>query len=124
MLNGLKGYILQLVLHPWLLDLYESQELDKNTSTFDGESGACPPQGFHDSKLTPENVQVTEEIELGTDLDEGPEEPEKPVSERTELIKEIVDHTRHFISMVKRPEWQIPALEIVGRCAVLLQPHK
>lgn len=108
----------------FISDLYESQELDKNTSTFDGESGACPPQGFHDSKLTPENVQVTEEIELGTDLDEGPEEPEKPVSERTELIKEIVDHTRHFISMVKRPEWQIPALEIVGRCAVLLQPHK
>eukprot|EP00094_Tigriopus_californicus_P007931 TCALIF_07635-PA protein Name:"Similar to TTI1 TELO2-interacting protein 1 homolog (Homo sapiens)" AED:0.15 eAED:0.15 QI:56/0.85/0.87/1/0.85/0.87/8/48/808 len=105
----------------FMSDLQQGQEVDDEEC--DEESRSCPPKGFHDNKLTPEEVQVTEENELD-DSAEEPEEPEPTVTERTELIKEIVDHTRHFISMVKRPEWQIAALEIVHRCAILLQPHK
>lgn len=71
----------------------------------------CPPEGFHGIKKD-ENEDETMEDE---------DEKKKVVPERVQLLRDIISHTRHFISMVKCPRWQILALDIVSRCVLLME---
>lgn len=81
----------------------------------ESDPSECPPEGFHSEKKPD-----AEDAELMRDNDDPP----KVVSERVELLREVIEHSRHFISMVKRPEWQSLALDIVSRCVLLIQMDK
>ena len=81
------------------------------------EDVKCPEGGFHrdpypDEMPDPENPNANE-----------PDVP-KAVTERIELLRNIVDHSRHFMSMIKRPQWQVLALDIVSRAVVLMRMNE
>lgn len=75
-----------------------------NMDTEDLDNEPCPPEGFHNRER--------DEVE-GVDSDAVP----PPPSDRVKSLRDVIDHTRHFISMVECPQWQILALDIVARCA-------
>lgn len=70
--------------------------------------GKCPSGGFHKGAPT-SPVQDADHNTDDAASDEGAAAPAKPSVMRT-----VVEHTRHFISMVSRPQWQILAMEIVA----------
>jgi hypothetical protein len=83
----------------------------------------CPPQGFHGERREMRDAIADNEPGMGGHGGEE-EEATKESPERVRMLRAVVDHTRHFISMVKRPEWQIVALDIVARCVVLMETDK
>lgn len=84
----------------------------------DLDSDPCPETGFHDPDKGKFKV---------TDQPEGMavgEDEVKVVPAEVAACKEILDHVRHFVSMVKRPEWQILALDISARCVRIMRMEK
>ena len=86
---------------------------------------SCPSTGLHsDAKV--KGSEEEHDGEGKEDLDEPPNESEekKVVPERVQLLRDIISHTRHFISMVKCPRWQILSLDIVSRCVLLMRMER
>ena len=77
----------------------------------------CPDTGFHDPE---QKFKVTDEPE-GMAVGE---EDAKVIPAEVKACKEVLDHVRHFVSMVRRPEWQILALDISARCVRLMRMEK
>jgi len=75
----------------------------------------CPPEGFHCDPSKEEEMINEEEEEI-------PEQKNLPPINL--MMKEVMTHTRHFISMSARPDWQLPALDCVARAARLLRPDQ
>ena len=87
----------------------------------DLEREPCPEGGFHEERSGLRDAIA--DGESGMEGGEGGvDEDARPVAtERTAILRDVLDRARHFISMVKRPEWQIVALDIVARCVALLE---
>ena len=87
----------------------------------DLEREPCPEGGFHEERSG--HRDAIADGESGMEGGEGGvDEDARPVAtERTAILRDVLDRARHFISMVKRPEWQIVALDIVARCVALLE---
>ncbi len=94
------------------LDLRIS-EVEDELEDEEDSAVSCPPEGFHQQEG---EEDVNENLSLG---DEG-EEQKVVVSPTVRLLRDVIGHTRHFVSMSKRPEWQIVAMEIVSRSARLI----
>ena len=77
----------------------------------------CPAEGFHTAKTDEEALDNV------NDGDEMAEE-NKVIPERVQLLRDIISHTRHFISMVKCPKWQILSLDVVSRCVLLMKMER
>ena len=73
----------------------------------------CPPDGFHSEKQDDDREE--------DEALENDEDRKKIIPERVQLLRDIIGHTRHFISMVKCPRWQILSLDIVSRCVLLME---
>ena len=89
----------------------------------DLEREPCPEDGFHGEGGRGLRDAIADG-EPGMGGDEAADEdarPPPPPTERTKLLRDVLDRARHFISMVKRPEWQIVALDIVARSVTLLR---
>ena len=85
------------------------------------EREPCPEGGFHEERSGLRDAVA--DGEPGLAGGDGEEEEARPAvaTERTALLRDVLDRARHFISMVKRPQWQIVALDIVARCVALLE---
>ena len=87
----------------------------------DLEREPCPEDGFHGEKGGGLRDAIADgEPGMGGDEADDDSRPPAP-TERTKLLRDVLDRARHFISMVKRPEWQIVALDIVARSVTLLR---
>lgn len=64
----------------------------------------CPEEGFHRAA---EDGQAEQQPVDG--------DPGKGGGKK-EVFEGIIDHCRHFVSMVKRPQWQILSLDIIAKC--------
>jgi len=76
----------------------------------------CPEDGFHG-----------EEEESHPDCGEEDEDEDvdvkTPLSSKASMMKEVMSHTRHFVSMTSRPEWQFLALDAVAVAVKILRPE-
>ena len=45
----------------------------------------------------------------------------KPVPDPIKFLQKTVEHTRHFVSMVACPQWQLTALEIVANAVLIIK---
>ena len=107
-----------------VLALKKSDEVMNEECGDDLERDPCPEGGFHEERGGLRDAVADGEPGMGGD--DGDEAAEgggnsKPPTERTRLLRDVLDRARHFISMVKRPEWQIVALDIVARSVTLLE---
>ena len=93
--NCEKGALTQLV-----KDLMASDELENSFLEDTMEQSPCPEMGFH-------NEERKESLSSETE-DETP----KIVSDKIKFLRQTVEHTRHFISMVACPQWQLLSLGI------------
>ena len=96
------------VLTELIKDLIRSDEVDKED--VDEEIVNVPQEGFHGQETEAQAEEETEE--------------ERPVPERIKLLKNTIIHTRHFISMVNRPQWQLLSLDIVANAIFLVKLEK
>ena len=89
----------------------------------DLEREPCPEEGFHSERKGLRDAIADGDPGMGEDGEEEGDSkpPPPPTTERTRLLRDVLDRSRHFISMVKRPEWQIVALDIVARSVTLLE---
>ena len=76
------------------------------------EMQKCPQGGFHEEG---------EKDFPDSSFPEEPEEEKKEICEKILLLKDVLEHTRHFVSMVKCPEWQIVALDIIAKASVMMR---
>ena len=79
-------------------DMVKSDELERNFLEEKMEYH-CPETGFHqdDGDTLDDASYDNDEVKKGT-------------SDKIKFLKQTVEHTRHFISMVGRPQWQILSL--------------
>ena len=84
------------------------------------EREPCPEGGFHEERSGLRDAVADGEPGMAGGDEEGEARP-AVATERTALLRDVLDRARHFISMVKRPQWQIVALDIVARCVALLE---
>ena len=82
-------------------NLRSSDEIEKKYLEEDMEESHCPESGFH-----------SEEYDQSASYD-AEDEPIKVVSDKIKFLRQTVEHTRHFISMVACPQWQILSLGMV-----------
>ena len=110
-----RGALTKVVLALKRSDEVMSEECD------DLEREPCPDDGFHGEERGDLRDAVADGDPGMGGEDEAEEGNPKPPTERTKLLRDVLDRARHFISMVKRPEWQIVALDIVARSVKLLE---
>lgn len=97
-------------------DLVRSDEIDRRIMDDEEISvEECPSEGFHDT------IKVEER---GMKEDEEEESSRGVVSERVKFLRQTVEHTRHFVSMVACPQWQLLAMEIVANALIVIQMEK
>ena len=89
-------------------DLKRADDLLSADDYADVDAVPCPDEGFHGKQ----NEDLDEDVD---------EEEKKVVDERTQILRQVLGHVRHFVSMVRRPLWQIVALDIVATCAELMK---
>lgn len=88
--NFEKGVVTKL-----LQNLMSSDEIQKKFLEDDMDEIHCPETGFH-TDIQDENVSYdTENEEI------------KVVSDKTKFLRKTIQHSRHFISMVNCPQWQL-----------------
>jgi hypothetical protein len=90
-----KGVLTQLV-----KDLQASDEIEQKYLEDQMEESHCPDSGFH-SDIKDETASYEEDNATI-----------KVVSDKIKFLRQTVEHTRHFISMVACPQWQILSLGI------------
>ena len=73
----------------------------------------CPEGGFH-------STEDTNPYETAEDHFDEEDEP-KVVSQKVTFLRNTILHTRHFISMVESPQWQLISLQIVATAISLIQ---
>ena len=95
------------VLTRLVLDLRESDRLLFE----DREVEECPEDGFHQPKQGREAEAVDE--------DDGA--PAKTIPDRVKFLKKAIEHSRHFVSMVAHPSWQIASMKIVAYAVKVVQ---
>ena len=106
-----------------VLALKRSDEV-LNDECDDLERETCPEVGFHGERGDLRDAVADGEPGMGEDeaaAAAASHGDSRPPTERTKLLRDVLDRARHFISMVKRPEWQIVALDIVARSVTLLE---
>ena len=77
---------------------------------------SCPEDGFHAEKK--------QEHEDDNPFQEEDNDTQKLVPLKIKFLRNTINHTRHFISMIERPQWQLIALEIVASSMILIQSDR
>ncbi len=100
--------------------------MDEDEAAFADDREPCPPEGFHSENRPLRDAIADNEPGMGADDDDYYSDEKKPAapSSAVALARAAMDSTRHFVSMVKRPEWQIVALDVVARCVNILQMNR
>ena len=55
------------------------------------------------------------------DVDEDDGAPAKTIPDRVKFLKKAIEHSRHFVSMVAHPSWQIASMKIVAYAVKVVQ---
>ena len=88
-----RGVLTQLIIDIKASDYLEQKFMEEGT-----EESHCPNTGFHNEEIE-ENVSYETESETT-----------KVVPDKIKFLRQTVEHTRHFISMVACPQWQLLSL--------------
>ena len=75
----------------------------------DLEKIPCPEEGFHEQPQEDHEAMAVQD------------EKEEIVPEEIKFLRNTIEHSRHFISMVGCPQWQLLAMEIVGEAILLIE---
>ena len=59
-----------------------------------------------------------------TEVDESEEEDNRIVPDRVVFLRRTIEHTRHFVSMVNRPQWQLISLQVIADATGVVQMDK
>ena len=75
----------------------------------------CPEQGFHGEE---------QELEDDEDLQQSSADSQLPPPAHVVRLRDAISHTRHLVSMSKRPRWQVIAMDVVATCSAQLAMDK
>ena len=84
---------------------------DFNEEEGDDVIKGCPPEGFH------------KQDQEGSAMAYGEDDP-KVIPDRIQFLRRVLEHVRHFISMVACPQWQLASLSIVADAVQIIQLEK
>ena len=88
------------------LDLLESDRLLEQEQDVE----ECPDGGFHRSDEG-EDGDVVDDVNVSS----------KTVPYHVKFLKKAIEHSRHFVSMVAHPSWQITSMKIVAHAVKVVQ---
>jgi len=94
-----------------ILDLEKERKADKALQSEMLERlDLCPDDGFHDES----SHDNTDEV------DDPSDDSPAPLTGDQKFLKTVLEHVRHFVSMVGQPAWQLTSLSTTSCCLDLL----